>query len=631
MRILLLVLPLLAAAAPPDPGQQLLEAIHRGDTHAVRAALKAGASPNTKATRGATVLMHAAAYAPADAVQALLEAGADVNSVSDAGFTPLMWAASDPAKLKLLLAKGADIKAHSKDGNSALILARQNGFTKSIPVLLAAGAPDEDGMNPAWKPSMKASRDHLLKIHSIGPEPMHAPFRGEAMFDAVYTPGADLEPLRAMLDAGADANSTAQIVTVKLPALSMAAAHGNTEQVQELLARGADPNRKGTRGITPLIAATVYEFQDPALVQALLSKGAAIDALDESGRTALDWALLQGDTEIVKLLRGAGAHAMAAAPASPAPVATPLTPRAAVEKAVALLEPTEKGFFAQSGGCISCHNVTLPAFATHRALTRKFNVKPEGLDYANRATIATWTPDEENLATGASSVGGLVANVGYGLAIMAETGYKPTFVTDAGALALLRLQLSNGSWEIPDIRPPLGGRQPLEMTALTIRALKAYTPAGLAADRDAAIKRATDFILKSSPRTSLDQTHSIFGLHWAGLPVASLAPYRDKLLASQREDGGWSSLPTLGSEAFATGEALYALELAGAKSSPAYKRGVDYLLRTQMPDGSWYMRARGLAFQPYQETGFPYGHDQFISSAATSWAAIALAGAENTR
>ena len=35
-------------------------------------------------------------------------------------------------------------------------------------------------------------------------------------------------------------------------------------------------------------------------------------------------------------------------------------------------------------------------------------------------------------------------------------------------------------------------------------------------------------------------------------------------------------------------------------------------------------RSRGFGFQPYFETGFPHGKDQFISSAATSWAAIAL-------
>lgn len=59
----------------------------------------------------------------------------------------------------------------------------------------------------------------------------------------------------------------------------------------------------------------------------------------------------------------------------------------------------------------------------------------------------------------------------------------------------------------------------------------------------------------------------------------------------------------------------------------AYRRGVDYLVRTQYPDGSWYVRSRSMKFQPYFESGFPFGHDQWISAAATSWASMALSAA----
>jgi hypothetical protein len=48
-------------------------------------------------------------------------------------------------------------------------------------------------------------------------------------------------------------------------------------------------------------------------------------------------------------------------------------------------------------------------------------------------------------------------------------------------------------------------------------------------------------------------------------------------------------------------------------------------LKTQRADGSWYVQSRAIAFQPYFETGFPYGKDQFISAAATNWATMALA------
>jgi len=51
---------------------------------------------------------------------------------------------------------------------------------------------------------------------------------------------------------------------------------------------------------------------------------------------------------------------------------------------------------------------------------------------------------------------------------------------------------------------------------------------------------------------------------------------------------------------------------------------VRYLLTTQLDDGSWHVRSRAPKFQPYFESGFPHGQDQWISSAATAWASMAL-------
>lgn len=80
-------------------------------------------------------------------------------------------------------------------------------------------------------------------------------------------------------------------------------------------------------------------------------------------------------------------------------------------------------------------------------------------------------------------------------------------------------------------------------------------------------------------------------------------------------------------DAYATGEALYALHVSGVSRNAGYDRGVSYLLRTQLEDGTWYVRSRAFGFQPYFESGFPHGTDQFISASATAWAAIALASA----
>jgi len=72
-----------------------------------------------------------------------------------------------------------------------------------------------------------------------------------------------------------------------------------------------------------------------------------------------------------------------------------------------------------------------------------------------------------------------------------------------------------------------------------------------------------------------------------------------------------------------------ALRQAGALAvtDPAYQRGQQFLLKTQLEDGSWYVRGRAVPLQPDFEGGFPHGHDQWISAAATNWAAMALIAA----
>ena len=115
------------------------------------------------------------------------------------------------------------------------------------------------------------------------------------------------------------------------------------------------------------------------------------------------------------------------------------------------------------------------------------------------------------------------------------------------------------------------------------------------------------------------------GLAWSKAKTASIADAAKELAAAQRSDGGWSQLPTMGSDAYATGEALYALNAGNMPTTnPVYQKGLKYLLRTQAADGSWHVATRSIWVQPYFESGFPYGHDQWISAAGTSWATMAL-------
>jgi hypothetical protein len=99
------------------------------------------------------------------------------------------------------------------------------------------------------------------------------------------------------------------------------------------------------------------------------------------------------------------------------------------------------------------------------------------------------------------------------------------------------------------------------------------------------------------------------------------------LIARQQTDGGWAQLPKLQSDAYATGQAIYALRVAAGlpTTAPAVDRGLRYLLSTQLDDGTWHVRRRAFPFQPTMDSGFPHGRDGWISAAATSWAVMAMA------
>jgi hypothetical protein len=60
-------------------------------------------------------------------------------------------------------------------------------------------------------------------------------------------------------------------------------------------------------------------------------------------------------------------------------------------------------------------------------------------------------------------------------------------------------------------------------------------------------------------------------------------------------------------------------------SNPVYKRGVQFLMSTQLEDGSWFIKSRAMRIQPFFESGFPFERDQFVSAAGTNWATQALA------
>jgi hypothetical protein len=162
-----------------------------------------------------------------------------------------------------------------------------------------------------------------------------------------------------------------------------------------------------------------------------------------------------------------------------------------------------------------------------------------------------------------------------------------------------------------------------------IQAVRHYGWAGRKAEFDAAVDRARKWLWTVRPETTEDATYQLLGLHWAGEPAEKLADLAKALLSEQRKDGGWAQLPKLESDAYATGQALYALSRAvkHPTTSRDWQHGLRFLLGTQCDDGSWQVVSRAYPFQPTMDSGFPHGRDSWISAAGTNWAVLAMAEA----
>lgn len=302
-----------------------------------------------------------------------------------------------------------------------------------------------------------------------------------------------------------------------------------------------------------------------------------------------------------------------------------VTPQAAITKSLPMLQSLGVKFIEQTG-CVSCHHNSLPAMAVSLARERGFNIDEQAVQTENAKIAEVWGAKRERLLQGERPPGGNDTPA-YVLIGLAASRQSPNPGTDAMVHYLAGHQTEAGNWEVDNrIRPPLEASY-FNPTALSLRALQLYAPKGRRESVKQQIAAARQWLLKTVPQSNEDRAFQLLGLHWSGADKAAKQKAVAQLLALQRTDGGWAQLPSMSSDAYATGQTLVALHRAGGlpTSDPAYQRGVQYLLKTAKPDGTWHVLTRVLPLQKYFESGFPYGKDQFISAAATSWAVMALA------
>jgi hypothetical protein len=222
-----------------------------------------------------------------------------------------------------------------------------------------------------------------------------------------------------------------------------------------------------------------------------------------------------------------------------------------------------------------------------------------------------------------------VAGKAWELLDFGMNGVPKNAYTDASVRVIKAMQTAQGHWSASENRRPPMAAAEFQTAALAIYAIQHYAPAGEETTSEQAVVRAVAWLNRAKPRTTQDRAFQALGLAWGNAGSDATRRAIGALAAMQRADGGWSQLPLTESDAYATGQVLYALHTAGGMSitDPVYQKGVDYLLRTQAADGTWRVRSRSIWLQPYFESGFPYGQDQFISTAGTAWAAMALAAA----
>jgi hypothetical protein len=190
---------------------------------------------------------------------------------------------------------------------------------------------------------------------------------------------------------------------------------------------------------------------------------------------------------------------------------------------------------------------------------------------------------------------------------------------------LLLNQEADGSWQRSTSRPPLEDSN-FTCTILAVNYGRKFAGEGQREAMEGAAARAREWVLGAKPASQEDLVSRLGALPLLKAPAGELERARSEVLAAQREDGGWAQLPGMASDAYATGLTLFTLErIRFPTDHPAYRRGVEFLLHTQCPDGSWHVQTRSKPVQTFFDNGDPHGPDQFISIPATAWATTALA------
>lgn len=259
---------------------------------------------------GRTPLHFAADRGDYAAAQLLLARGANVDAATKEGASPLHYAAAAGHRgvAELLLGQGAEVDRQAVDGSTPLLVAAESGHTHVAETLLRHGAnpnsSDSGGLTPLLAALSGGHRRCATALLGAG---ARAGGRAQGRTALHWAAHHGMHRvLGKLLETAGAGDVNAEDEAGESPLLS-ASRRGHQECVELLLAHGASTDKANLGGVTPLMAAALFCHESVAA--ALLSRGAGVAARDATHkRTPLHWAALADAAAIAGSLLELGAE-----------------------------------------------------------------------------------------------------------------------------------------------------------------------------------------------------------------------------------------------------------------------------------------------------------------------------------
>ena len=246
---------------------------------------------------GKSALHFAATFSSPEVVIYLLSLGMSVNMTDNSGRTPLMCACLEGGRfenVKTLVEHGAKIHKVDKDGKSALHFAATFSSPEVIMYLLSLGMSvnmtDKSGLTPMMTACLKGGRLENVKtlvIHGAEIHKVNKDGKSALHFAATFS---SPEVVKYLLSRGMSVNMTDN--SSRSPLLCACLEGGRLENIKTLVEHGAEIHKVDKNGKSALhFAAT---FSCPEVVKYLLSRGMSVNMTDNSSRSPLLCACLEG-------------------------------------------------------------------------------------------------------------------------------------------------------------------------------------------------------------------------------------------------------------------------------------------------------------------------------------------------